>query len=209
MANVCGLILAAGASSRMGSDKALLPWPPANTGGTTLLAAAIAALKPYTQAIVVVAGENAGNLAPIIVSSGASMACNPNPEQGQFSSLRIGLRAVLAQGCDTAMIMPVDCPPLSISSLELLREAFGKALARGRWAVAPERDGKRGHPLLASGALIDALLNAPAASNAREVIHAQAGLFESVPVPEPYLSADMNTPEEYAAIAAARYGPAR
>jgi molybdenum cofactor cytidylyltransferase len=207
MANVCGLILAAGASSRMGTDKALLPWPPTNASGTTLLSAAIAALQPFTQVIVVVTGKNAHNLAPIIESSGATMAHNLNPEQGQFSSLRIGLRAVLAHGCDTAMITPVDCPPLSASSLKLLCDAFGRALARGQWAVAPERDGKRGHPLVACRALIDAFLDAPAASNARDVKRAQAGLFGSVPVPDLYLNADMNTPEEYAAIAGIACGP--
>ena len=64
-----GVILAAGESSRMGSDKALLPWPPASfpllnsaaaaTGGSgTLLSAAIQALEPYCDLVIVVAGEN-------------------------------------------------------------------------------------------------------------------------------------------------------
>jgi molybdopterin-guanine dinucleotide biosynthesis protein A len=61
--NMCGVILSAGASSRMGRDKALLPWPPAASGSTpspneTLLSAAIAALQPFTQAVIVVAGKN-------------------------------------------------------------------------------------------------------------------------------------------------------
>jgi molybdenum cofactor cytidylyltransferase len=202
MANVCGLILAAGASSRMGTDKALLPWPPANTSGATLLSAVIAALKPFTGKIVVVAGNNADSLAPIIASNGASMALNPAPERGQFSSMQIGLREVLTRGCDAAMITPVDCPPLSATSLTLLREAFEHALARGCWAVAPECNGKRGHPLIAGRALIDAFLSAAPTSNAREVKHAHAQYFEYVRVPDLHLTADMNTPEEYAAASA-------
>lgn len=202
MPTVCGLILAAGASSRMGTDKALLPWPPANTSGTTLLSAAIAAIEPIAQQIVVVAGKNADKLAPIIASGGASMAVNPAPERGQFSSMQIGLREVLACGCDAAMITPVDCPPLSTSSLKLLRDEFERALARGCWAIAPESNGKHGHPLLAGRALIDAFLSAPITGNARDVKRAHAQHFEYVAVPDLHLTADMNTPEEYAAASA-------
>jgi CTP:molybdopterin cytidylyltransferase MocA len=200
MASVCGLILAAGASSRMGTDKALLPWPPADTTGATLLSAAIAAIQPFTQEVVVVAGENAEKLACIVASSGASMVLNPNPERGQFSSLQIGLREVLGRGCDAAMITPVDCPPLSAASLELLRETFEQAFALGRWAVAPESNGRRGHPLLAGRPLIDAFLSAPVTGNARDVKHANAQHFEYVAVADHFLNADMNTPEEYAVV---------
>jgi CTP:molybdopterin cytidylyltransferase MocA len=130
------------------------------------------------------------------------MAFNPAPERGQFSSLQIGLRAVLARGSDAAMITPVDCPPLGAATLELLRAEFEKALARGHWAVAPESKGRRGHPLLAGRGLIDAFLSALPASNARDVKHAHAQYFEYVPVPDAELAADVNTPEEYAALSA-------
>jgi CTP:molybdopterin cytidylyltransferase MocA len=113
--------------------------------------------------------------------------------------MQIGLRAVLAHNCDAAMITPVDCPPLSASSLTLLCEAFDQAIARGQWAAAPEHNGRRGHPLLAGRPLIDAFLAAPVTGNARDVKRAHAERFTYVPVPDPYLTSDMNTPEEYAA----------
>jgi CTP:molybdopterin cytidylyltransferase MocA len=184
----------------MGTDKALLPWPPSNTSGATLLSSAIAALEPFTQHIVVVAGKNADNLAPIISAAGASMSINPAPERGQFSSIQIGLHAVLAHNCDAAMITPVDCPPLSESSLKLLCEVFDRVIAQDQWAVAPEHNGRRGHPLFAARPLIDAFLAAPVTGTARDVKHAHAQRFTYVPVPDPYLTADMNTPEEYAAV---------
>jgi molybdenum cofactor cytidylyltransferase len=204
---MCGVILSAGASTRMGRDKALLPWPPAAPGsvvpaGETLLSAAIVALKPFTEAIVVVAGQNADNIAPVVAANGAYMVRNPAPERGQFSSLQIGLREALARGYDAAMITLVDCPPLSAASLERLRAAFDSALALGKWGVAPESSGRRGHPLLAGSALIDAFLGAPATGNAREIKRANARLIESVPVPDSLVSVDVNTPEEYAALSA-------
>src|SRR5262245_23895815 len=98
-----GVILAAGASSRMGRDKALLPWQ-----GGTFLSAAIRALQPMTDLVIVVAGANAGELTPIVNANAAFLVVNPDPEQGQFSSLRIGLQEVLNRGRDAAVITLVD-----------------------------------------------------------------------------------------------------
>jgi molybdenum cofactor cytidylyltransferase len=223
--HLCGLILAAGESSRMGTDKALLPWPPQQSArvpqvsnlrpgmqhssgpeiaalpAQSLLSAAILTFKPLTSSVIVVAGNNANRLAPIIETNGAILARNPNPERGQFSSLQIGLREALARDSNAVMITPVDCPPLSASSLELLRTGFDRALARGLWAVAPENNGKHGHPLLANRDLIDALLAAPVTSNAREVLHANASRIQYIPVPDTLAKASLNTPADYAALA--------
>jgi molybdenum cofactor cytidylyltransferase len=193
---LCAVILAAGASSRMGRDKALLPWPPDSQSGT-LLSAAILALRPLADRVIVVAGKNEAKLAPIAEAHGAIVVHNPEPERGQFSSLQTGLRAAVEGGCDAAMITPVDCPPLCAASLEALCAAFEQARARGAWAVAPENNGRRGHPLFVSGELIEAFLSAPVTSNAREVKRAHADKFEYMPVPDALLTADLNTPEEY------------
>lgn len=197
---ICGIILAAGASSRMGRDKALLPWPP-DSNSATLLSAAIAALKPFARAVIVVAGRNENNLAPIAAACGAMLVRNPAPEHGQFSSMQIGLRSAVDASYENAMITPVDCPPLNAPSLAQLRDAFEQARARGAWAVAPENNGRRGHPLIAGRELIEAFLAASATSNAREVKHAHAEKFEYISVPDPLLAADLNTPEDYAEAA--------
>jgi molybdenum cofactor cytidylyltransferase len=198
---ICAVILAAGASSRMGRDKALLPWPP-DSKSTTLLSAAIAALKPLAGAVFVVCGHNENNLAPIVAACGAMLVRNPEPQRGQFSSLQVGLQAALDAGYENVMITPVDCPPLSATSLARLRNAFGQSRAQGTWAVAPENNGRRGHPLFAGRELIYAFLSASATSNAREVKHAHAERFEYIAVTDPLLAADLNTPEEYSEAAA-------
>lgn len=202
--NLCGVILAAGKSSRMGTDKALLAWPPAMqvsgaSSGQTLLSAGIDALKPVTDAVIVVAGKNLGNLAPITSACGVLLVENPDPDRGQFSSLRVGLREAIGRGYDAAMITPVDCPPLGAESLGKLQAAFLRAAAAGMWGVAPENQGRHGHPLVANRALIDALLSAPETSNAREVKRLHERMIEFVPVAEPLMRVDLNTPEQYAA----------
>jgi CTP:molybdopterin cytidylyltransferase MocA len=217
---LCGLILAAGESSRMGTDKALLPWPPpsrvpqvsilrpgipqpsapsaAPLAKQTLLSAGILAVQSLTQAVIVVAGRNADSLTPIVDANGAILVRNPAPERGQFSSLQTGLRELLARGYHAAMITPVDCPPLRSASLELLIAGFVRALARDLWAVAPENNGKHGHPLLVNRDLIEAFLTAPVTSNAREVLHANAHRIEYIPVPDTLAKAGLNTPQDYA-----------
>jgi molybdenum cofactor cytidylyltransferase len=203
---LAGLVLAAGDSTRMGTDKAMLPWPPPPPGATgsphhTLLSAALLAFGPLTRFNVVVAGRNADALAALADAYGAYLVRNPAPENGQFSSLQIGLRELLERGCNAAIITPVDCPPLSPASLVRLHHAFLGALTSGFWAVAPEHDGKHGHPLLASRELIDAFLKAPVTGNAREVLRAHASRVVYVPVPESLAKAGLNTPQDYASVA--------
>lgn len=204
--NLCGLILAAGESSRMGSDKALLPWPPPQPGtvplpGPTLLSAAILAFEPLTRLVIVVSGNNFQAVGITAGACGASTIRNPHPELGQFSSLQVGLREALARGCHSAMITPVDCPPLSAVSLERLCDSFQRADAQGIWAVVPANNGKHGHPLLVSRELIAKFLEAPATGNAREVLHAHADRVAYVSVPDSLEKAGINTPEDYGAFA--------
>ena len=197
---ICGVILAAGASSRMGRDKALLPWPPNSTDGKTLLSAQIEAFKPFAHAIVTVAGNNYDDLAPIVLAAGELILQNPEPERGQFSSLQTALAKAVARGYDVAIITLVDSPPLSRDTLHKLRITFEQAIAEGMWGVVPEHDGRRGHPLFAGRQLMQAFLAAPPTSNARAVRHEHDKFLVSVSVPDALLSADMNTPEQYASL---------
>src|ERR1051326_7295132 len=93
-----GVVLAAVASSRMGRDKALLPWRDG-----TFLSTAIRVLQPATELVLVVAGANAAALEPIANAYAAFMVVNPEPQRGQFSSLQVGLQDVLNRGRDAAI----------------------------------------------------------------------------------------------------------
>src|SRR5580658_5738859 len=138
----CGVILAAGESSRMGRDKALLPWPPSAPGSETtttetLLSSAIQLFFSRVDEVLVVAGKNEAALAPIVYANGASLVVNPDPDRGQFSSLQMGLHEVLNRGRDAAIITLVDRPPAAATTVQNLREAFEVA-AQNIWAVVPE-----------------------------------------------------------------------
>lgn len=183
----------------MGRDKALLPWPPA-TVGETFLSAAIRLLSSHVDEVLVVAGKNEGAVAPIVYSSGASLIINPDPARGQFSSLQTGLREVLGRGRDAAMITLVDRPPVKPETVTTLKEAFERVTANRKWAVVPEYSGKHGHPILAGRELIEAFLRAPDTSNAREVEHAHQHQIEYVQLDDPFITLNVDTPEQYASL---------
>lgn len=187
-----GVILAAGESSRMGRDKALLPWH-----GKTFLQAYIEVLYSHTELVIVVAGKNHAALAPVVYATGAFLIENPRPDLGQFSSLQVGLREVLNRGRDAAIIGLVDRPPCKSQTVTFLRERFLAVYPEGKWAVVPEFGGKHGHPIVAGREMIEAFLKAPVTSNARDVEHSAQKQIEYVPVPDPAVVMNVDTPEDY------------
>lgn len=202
-AGFCGIILAAGESSRMGRDKALLPYPqqsPGTDAGETFLSANIRLFGEYADIVIVVAGKNEDSLRPVVAALGARLVVNRAPERGQFSSLQAGLREALDQGFDSALITLVDRPPVRTDTLETLQASFKAAANGGKWAVIPEHDNHHGHPFIAGHRMIEAFLKAPDSSNAREVEHANQGSIEYIAVDDPFVTLNVDTPEQYAAL---------
>jgi molybdenum cofactor cytidylyltransferase len=202
-ASFAGVILAAGESLRMGTDKALLAWPPrieaAKSETGSFLSAAIDALSAASDFVLVVAGKNEPALAPITYANGGSVVVNPDPSRGQFSSLQVGLQEVLNRGRDTAIVTLVDRPPAKASTARLLREAYESA-GNEVWAVVAEFEGKHGHPFIVGREMIAAFLQAPANATARDVEHRHQDHVRYVAVDDPFVVMNVNTPEEYAAI---------
>jgi len=198
-----GVILAAGESSRRGTDKALLPWPPSLRGQPgpteTFLSAAIRSFALSTDFVVIVVGKNEAALAPVAYANAASMVVNPDSGRGQFSSLQVGLQEVLNHGRDAAMITLVDRPPVSRATIQSLREAFESA-PPNIWAVVPEYSGKHGHPYLVGRELIELFLQATPTNSAREIEHRHQDRVQYIAVNDPCVTLNINTPEEYAGL---------
>ena len=186
-----GVILAAGASSRMGRDKALLPWQ-----GGTFLSAAIRALQRETELVIVVAGKNVATLEPVIYSNAAFLVENPHPELGQMSSLQRGVEEVLNRGRDAAIITLVDRPAPRAETIRQVKESF---LGAGdqTWAAVPEYGARHGHPIIVGREMIEAFLRVPATSSARDVEHAHQKHILYVPVDDPLVTVNVNTEEDY------------
>jgi molybdenum cofactor cytidylyltransferase len=205
--SICGVILAAGASSRMGRDKALLPWPPVAEGtpaANTFLGATIDLLQQYSELVIVVGGKNSAAIAPVVYAHAAFLTVNRDPDRGQFSSLQVGVQEVLNQGRDAALIALVDRPPVLPATVQTLREAFRYA-APDIWAVVPEvtrgEEKVHGHPILISREMIHVFLNAPAATTARQIEHEQQQHVHYVAVDDSRIGMNIDTPEDYSRLA--------
>jgi CTP:molybdopterin cytidylyltransferase MocA len=206
LTGIAGVILAAGESSRMGRDKALLPWPPASANAkpsagpqSTILSSAIQAFLGFCDITIVVAGRNEPALRPVVYACGASIICNPAPERGQFSSMQTGLQEVLNLGRDSAMITLIDRPPPRSETLNALVNAFASR-EHGVWAIVPEHGGQHGHPILIGREMMEAFLRAPATGNAREVEHANQDRIRYVAVNDALVTTNIDTPNEYAML---------
>lgn len=193
----------------MGRDKALLPWPPeiGQTGNwsNTFLGAAIEMLRPHTDMVIVVAGGNHEAISPVVYSAGAFLTLNEHWEQGQFSSLRTGLQEVLNRGRDAAIVALVDRPPVLPETIEALRASYIASPDR-YWAIVPEFEGKHGHPMAIGREMIEAFVRASAASNAREVEHANAEHIFYLPVKDARICMNIDTPEDYSRLSEAKAG---
>ncbi|WP_446807890.1 nucleotidyltransferase family protein [Methylomonas sp. 2BW1-5-20] len=123
--NVYAVILAAGASSRMGSPKQLLIWQ-----DRPLLAHAIGSARSVlAERIVVVLGANAEAIKAAIDLDGISMALNPDWADGMAGSIRAGIE-VLPATASAVLLMLCDQPLINAAHLQNLVQA---------WRHAPER----------------------------------------------------------------------
>lgn len=181
------MILAAGASRRMGSPKALL-----EAGGETFLDRMIGLVQPFCTQVIVVLAHDADRIRAG-VRRPADFVVNPEPERGQLSSLQCGLRAV-HPGMDAVFYTPVDFPSIRAETVKALTTAFVPGVA----AIAPQHDGRHGHPVLLSAAVIPMFL-APDATTARDVLHTTA--VQYIDVNDPGILRDVDTPEDYRTVA--------
>jgi molybdenum cofactor cytidylyltransferase len=190
-----GLILAAGASSRMGRPKALLA---CGGSGLTFVASLIAALTAGGIGDTVVVGRRDDEaLREEVEKKGARFVENPHAEDGQLSSLLAGLNVVDRPEVRGVLVTPVDVPLVSRETIAALINAFNDSRAPVVRAVHRAR---HGHPVIFSRRVFDELRRADAALGAKAVVHAHAAEVLNVEVDEPAVLIDVDTPEDYARL---------
>lgn len=192
---VVGIVLAAGEGQRIGQPKA---WLPTDRDGECFLGRACAVLDSAgvdrVVAIVPSASEDRAHHAV----PGAVLVPNPWPEQGQMSSLQLGLRATAALGFDpeAVVVLPVDVPLVSVGTVQRLMDRWRETLAP---VVRPvSTDGRHGHPVIFSRDMFEVLLAADRATGAKPVVRAHAGEEGDVRVDDEGAFLDVDTAEDYA-----------
>jgi len=188
---VVPVVLAAGASSRMGSPKPLLPLGERTYLGTILDTLATASVA----APLVVLGHGASEIVDAVDLQGSRVLVNEDWSQGMLSSLQLGVRSLLDDGhVDAMLLVLVDVPRFRTSTIERLVEEFTRLRSP---LVVPTHAGEHGHPVLFARALFEELLEAPAAEGARAVVDAHRSELLEVEVDDPWVARDADTPEEH------------
>jgi molybdenum cofactor cytidylyltransferase len=183
------IVLAAGASSRMGQPKSLL-----TIGGRTFVRRILDTLREAgVHDAVVVIRPDAEDVAREISLAGFGRAIvNSDPTRGQLSSLVAGLDAIDGPRVVAALVTLVDLPLVSVPTVATL-------LARASEAVAPivraTHGTSHGHPVIFKRELFQALRDADPASGAKAVLRAHA--VEDVDVGDPAVAEDVDTPGDY------------
>jgi len=186
--NCTGVILAAGASRRMGRPKALL-----SIGGETFVDRLTRVFQSLCTEVVVVLGHHAAAIRPLIQRQ-AAIAVNPDPGRGQLSSLQCGL-ALLPRSADAFLFTPVDCPSVSESTVRSLLEVL--AAHPDSLLAIPRYQGRRGHPVACRASLAREFLSLPATSQAREVVHRHLDRTIYLDTDDAGVLVDIDDPQAY------------
>ena len=188
------VILAGGASRRMGRPKALLPFR-----GETILDRLIGLYQTFCAPVIVVLGHSSSAIRDGIQrGAGIEFAVNPDPERGQLSSLQCGL--ALARG-EVALFTPVDYAAVETATVAQLLEKMAASTEAA--LVAPSYRGRHGHPVLIREYVKRELLALPPDGMAREVIHRHREAAVYVDVDDAAVCQDLDSPDDYARLVAA------
>ena len=185
---LAALILSAGASSRMGRPKALIPY----REGTFLQHLLDVTRHPKIGVTRVVLGAGAEGIRAAAKLDPSAVVINSEWEKGQLSSICAGVRSLADIETDGIVLCPVDHPLVSAALVSELVEQFYKS---GKLIVVPTYNGRRGHPAIFSSALYGELLAAPAEKGARAVVWAHAADVLEVPTEEEGILLNINNPD--------------
>ena len=186
-------ILAAGASSRMGSSKQLLELE----GKPLLVRAAEAALASAAWPVVVVLGANAEKIRPSLARLPVLVTEHPAWAEGMAASIRAGITTLqqFSRHLDAALIALCDQPAFSSDTIARLVAAQRES---GRSIVAAHYAGRHGAPALFLREHFATLASLTGEEGARALLNENPQQIASVDLPE--LAIDLDTPADVAAL---------
>ena len=179
---VHAVVLAGGASRRLGQPKALLPL----LGGTVLSVAVERLIGSGIETVVVVHPDLAGATSDLP----CRVVINPRPDDGRTGSLHLGL-ANLTSPLTDVLVCPVDRPGWDQAVLERLLATPGEA-------VVPVHDGRAGHPLLVRGQALSRLAALDVDAPLRQALVER----RKVEVDAPFLHVNLDRPDDVAVMPA-------
>ncbi len=181
-----GIVLAAGASRRMGSDKLALPWRDSTVLESTLTRWTAA---PELAEILLVRRSDS----PAVRRDRVRTLVNPNPDEGLGSSLRLAA-AALPSHAVAVIVGLADMPDLTAKTISALVTAWRPLGAAG--IVAPVYEGQRGHPVVFGADYVPALRELAGDVGARAILREHAPHVRLIDVDDPGVLLDLDTPAD-------------
>lgn len=189
---VAALILAAGLSSRFGDGHKLL----ADLDGKPVLRHVVEHVQASSASPVLLVTGHRADEVRAAAGAGLKVIHNPSYAEGLASSLRAGLSA-LPQGLDGVIVCLGDMPDVSPATFEALIAAFNPV--EGRAICLPAIGGKRGNPTLWGLQFLSDLMRLEGDNGARSLFGSHAEWICEVPVDDPGILHDYDTPAALAA----------
>jgi len=190
--NICGLILAAGLSSRMGEFKPLMP-----LRGKTLIENTVdSVLNGGAWSVVAVTGYRGEEVETVLLRRyGKQVHLVRNPDFAQtdmLCSIQIGCRVM--PPCDAFFLLPGDMPVVRQTTFhKLLKERHAGAPS----VVFPTLGGYRKHPPLVDARLIPEILSFQGGGGLRQMWRQHEELIRNVPVDDEGVWVDLDTQQDY------------
>lgn len=195
------LILAAGASTRMGTPKAGIRIPGAESTFLDRLVSTL--LESGLDRLTIVTGAHADLVRHAWTGDDPRVCFTHNDEwaAGQLRSLQCGLAAVKRPGLEAILVALVDIPLVAPDTVRMLVSTWERTRAP---VVRPARGVEHGHPVIFDRQLFDALGTAEWEAGAKPVIRAHAAYIVDVVVDDEGAFRDFDTPEDLKRISEER-----
>ena len=192
-AQVAAIVLAAGRATRMGENKLL-----AELAGEPLVRHAVrAALASPARPVVVVTGNEPERVQAALAELDVRFVHNPDFASGMASSLRAGIAAV--GDVAGALVCLGDMPRVTADHLRALIDAFAAAADDGA-IVVPTVDRKRGNPVLWGRGRFAEIGELVGDVGARALVDRHAAAVHWVPIDDPAILIDVDTPDALARL---------
>ena len=195
------VILAAGASMRMGTPKAMLEAPDGRPFVVRVIRALLAAA---VEDIVVVTGRDHDAVVAAVTSDAPHVmprfARNPDPVRGQLSSLWTGMDIAIGAATPGLMVTLVDVPMIDPDTITQVISTWRRTRAP---IVRPAIGDRHGHPVIFDRAVFGELRRAAIEEGAKSVVRAHEHDLINVAVDDAGCLVDVDTPADYAALRAA------
>jgi molybdenum cofactor cytidylyltransferase len=186
---ICAIVLAAGSSSRMGTQKLLLPFGKATV--ITHIVEQILASK--IENVNVVVGHQPDEIRKELSGKPIEIVLNREYQSGMLSSVRAGLRDI-PKYCEAMFVILGDQPSITTELIDKMIQAFYSSEKK---IIVPLHSGKRGHPILFSKIYSDEILTKYDDAGLRGILQAHSDDVYEMEVLSPGVLSDMDYPEDY------------